>query len=111
MKAIQKINLVLLILISLGAGAAKVLQEPTEVKYFMDAGFGLNALLLLGGAQILAGILLMFQNIRRRGAVIAAAAFLVSTIIIFMQGQISFAAFSLLPILMAGFVIAGKDIV
>ncbi len=111
MKAIQKINLVLLILISLGAGAAKLLQEPTEMQYFMDAGIGLNALLLLGGVQILAGILLIFHNVRRRGAVVAVVTFLVSTIIIFINGQIAFGAFSLLPILMAGYVIAGEDII
>ena len=110
-KAVQKITLILLILICLGAGAAKIMQEPTEVKYFMDAGLGLNVLLLLGGVQILAGILLMFQTVRRRGAVIAAAGFLVSSIIIFINGQIAFGFFSLLPVLMAGFVIWREDIV
>ena len=111
MQALQKINLVLLILISLGAGAAKVMQAPDEVKYFMDSGLGLNALLVLGGAQLLGGILLVFQNTRRRGAGIMMATFLVSTIIIFMNAQMTFGALSLLPVLMAGFVIWGEDIV
>jgi hypothetical protein len=109
MKAIQKINLVLLILISLGAGVAKVMQLPDEVKYFMDSGLGLNALLVLGGAQLLGAILLVFQNTRRYGAGIMIATFLVSTTIIFMNAQITFGIFSLLPVLMAGFVIWGRD--
>ena len=105
MKLVRKINLVLLGLLSLSAGAAKVMQVPAEVGFFQDAGLSIKLLILLGAVQLAGGILLLFQNVRKTGATIMAVTFLISSIVIFINGTIAFGVFSFLPIVMAFFVI------
>ena len=68
-------------------------------------GFGANTIILFGMAQLAAGTLLVFGKTRTIGAMILAATLCVSMIIIFMAGKIGFGFFSILPVVMAGFVI------
>ncbi len=106
MKIFQTVILVILVLMSLSAGAVKLLQMPQEVKFFEDAGLGVSLLMALGAVQILGGILAAVPKFKLPGASIIAAGFLASTIVIFMTGQIAFGAFSLLPVIFAGLLIA-----
>lgn len=105
MKIVNKINLILLTLLGLTSGVAKLMQLPDEVKFFLAAGFSLNLLLLLGASQLVGGVLLLFRNLRIPGALALAITFLVSTIAIFASGNVAFGVFSVVPIVMAFFVI------
>jgi hypothetical protein len=107
MKIFQTVILVILVLMSLSAGAVKLLQMPQEVKFFEDAGLGVALLMALGAVQILGGVLAAVPKFKLPGASIIAAGFFTSTIVIFMTGQIAFGAFSLLPVIFAGLLIAG----
>lgn len=62
MKILKLINLVLLILLSLASGVAKVMLTPQEVKFFGDAGFSDTLILLFGAAQLLGGFFSSCQN-------------------------------------------------
>ena len=55
MKLVQTIILVILILLSLAAGAAKLMQVPQEAQFFADAGLGIAAMISLGAFQIVGG--------------------------------------------------------
>ncbi|MBL4619215.1 MAG: DoxX family protein [Marinicaulis sp.] len=113
MKKLLLANLVVLILLGLSAGAAKIMQAPQELKFFQDAGLSANLLIIFGVLQVAGGILLVFARTRKPGAVLLAATLGASAIMIFMNGMIAFGLFSLLPILMAGIVIIkpiGKNI-
>ncbi len=105
MKIFQTVILVILVLMSLSAGAVKLLQMPQEVNFFASAGLGVALLMALGAIQILGGVLAAVPKFKLPGVSIIAAGFFASTIVIFMTGQIAFGAFSLLPVVFAGLLI------
>lgn len=108
MKKAQTASLVILVLLSLGAGAAKVLRVPDEVKFFQDLGLAVDLLLIFGAAQVLAAILLLVPNTRLPGAIVAGGLMLLSAAMILLNGQALFAVVSLLPVALAGVVIAAQ---
>ena len=108
MKIFQKICLVIVVLLGLAAGLAKVFQVQGDVEYFSNAGFSLSFIILLGVAHLLGVALIPFFKTRIIGAAVLAAAFLVSTVGIFLNGDVLFGIFSLLPALLALFV--AKDL-
>lgn len=107
MKIFRIVVLVVLIAMSLSAGAAKVMQMPQEVQFFEAAGLNVHLLMALGALQIIGGVLAAFPDFRKSGAIIIGVGFLVSSFAIFMTGDIAFGAFSLLPVALAGFLVTG----
>ena len=105
MVVLQKINLVTVALLSLLAGAAKDLRLPHEVKFFEEAGLNVTMLVLLGAAQLIAGLMLLFHKSRQIGAAIAALCFLISSAIILATGNPTFGFFSLVPVVMASWIV------
>ena len=101
MKYLKTVNLIILVLLSLAAGAAKVMQVPDEVAFFQQAGVSLTLMLLLGTVQVGAGILICITRTRVVGLVLAGTGFLASTAVILMVGKLGFALVSLLPVLLA----------
>ena len=108
MRALRVANLVLLIALGLTSGLAKILLLPQEVEFFGGAGLGETAIVLFGATQVIAGILLVFEKTRTLGAIVLAATFCTSTVLIFVNGKIAFGLFSILPILMLGVVLKGS---
>ena len=104
MKILGFIALGLTFLLSLSAGAAKIMQLPQEAAFFQQAGLGTGALLALGAAQTLAAGLLIFKRSRALGAIIAVFSFFISAGIILKTGDVQFAAVSLIPVAIALFV-------
>ncbi len=107
MKLFKTIVLAVLVLMSLAAGAAKLFQMPQEALFFQAVGLGSVSLILLGVIQITGGVLAVFSKTRLPGTTLMAVVFLVSAIMIFISGQVVFATVSLLPVLLAGFLMAG----
>lgn len=105
MKLAQKIILIILILMSFAAGAAKVMQMPQEVAFFAKAGLGVGIMVALGVMQIFGAALSIPPGLRVAGAAIMGAGFLASAVIIFMTGNLVFASVSLLPVLLTGVII------
>ena len=96
--------LIILVIMSLAAGGAKVASMPQEIQFFKDAGVNVAWLLPLGGLQIIGGLLAIYHRTRRVGIAIVAFGFLLSTVVIFMTGSTAFGVFSLLPVLLCAFV-------
>ena len=88
----------LLALLSAAAGIAKILQAPQEVEFLGAIGITGIAVSLLGAVQVLGAVLMLFARSRRTGAIIAAIGFAVSSIALFVGGNISFALVSILPV-------------
>lgn len=105
MRAFNKINLIVLTLLSITAGTAKIMQVPNEVEFFQGAGFSTNVVILFGVVQLAGGFLLVFHKTRTTGAILVAATLCLSTVMIFMSGKTGFGLFSILPVLMAGILI------
>jgi len=104
MKIANTIILILLTLLGISAGVAKLMQMPQEVEFLNNAGLNNTTIILFGVLQVVGGILLIFTKTRKIGALITAVAFAISTITIFMAGKLAFGFFSILPILLAAFV-------
>ena len=102
MKIVKLVILWLLILMSLAAGAAKVMQMPQEVKFFQNVGLSLGFLIPLGAFQMAGGLLGAIPKTRKYGAVMMTLAFVASAIMVFMSGNISFGLISLIPAALAG---------
>ncbi|MFT5572103.1 MAG: hypothetical protein ACI9FR_001024 [Cryomorphaceae bacterium] len=93
-----------LALVSIAAGLAKLLESPQEIAFLSRAGLSSLHILMLGGLQTCAGLLLAFSKTRGWGALAAGAGLLVSSVVIFTSGNIPFGVFSLLPIAVASYV-------
>jgi hypothetical protein len=96
----------LLALLGVAAGAAKMLQTPQEIAFFQgEMGFSSEAIMAFGLLQFVAGAMLVFKTTRLIGAALLGMTLLLSSIVIFMAGEIGFGVISLIPVLMADLVV------
>ena len=105
MNIVNILIIAIVALLSVAAGLAKVMQTQQEMEFLQ--GFGLSSALIVafGLVQILGGVLLVPKRTRLPGAVLAASAFVVSTVLIFAGGNLTFGLVSMLPIALAGVII------
>jgi hypothetical protein len=97
---------ILLALLGVAAGIAKMLQSPQEMAFFQgQLGFSAEAIMAFGLLQFVAGAMLIFKKTRLLGAALLGVTLLLSSIVIFMAGEISFGVVSLIPVLMADLVV------
>ena len=101
---LQRVAFVIVALLSLAAGAAKVMKAPQEVLFFEVVGLGPIYMTILGALQLIAGVLVFVPRTRKLGATLAAVAFLISVLMILKSGQTGFAIISLLPVAISVFV-------
>ena len=101
MKIMNILMIAIVALLSIAAGLAKVMQAPQEVEFLQS--FGLSSVLIVafGLVQVSGGVLLVPQKTRLPGAVLAALALVVSTILIFVGGNLVFGLVSMLPVALA----------
>ena len=104
MKYINIIVVVLIGLLSIAAGAAKVMQAPQEMEFLQGVGLSLNIILIFGVIQIGGGLLLAHHKTRMYGAILAGLTFLASTILIFVSGNVIFALISAIPAFLSFFI-------
>lgn len=93
---------VLIGLLSLAAGAAKIALVPEERSFLGQFGFTDALTIAFGIVQVLGGLLIMFAGTRFFGAILAGAAFALSFALLLVGGQLAFAALSLVPVGLAG---------
>ena len=105
MKIVNILIIALVALLSVAAGLAKVMQTQQEMEFLQ--GFGLSTALIVafGLVQILGGVLLVPKKTRLPGAILATSALVVSTVLIFVGGNLTFGLVSMLPIALAGVII------
>jgi hypothetical protein len=78
---------------------------PQEVEFLQSFGFNNIVIIIFGVTQIIGGALLTNKNTRLYGAFIAGLCLLVSSILIFIGGNIEFAIVSLLPVILTAVII------
>lgn len=111
MKTVINLLIVIIALLSLAAGIAKVTNSPQEVQFLQSFGFNGFAIVLYGAVQISAatllsvGALLSHKTAQLVGAIIVALGFLLSSILIFSSGSWIFGLVSLLPVALTCLVI------
>lgn len=105
MQRAKIIILVLLVLLGAAAGLAKITLAPPEVGFFSGLGLGTLVVVAFGILQFVGALLLPFKKTRLVGAVILDVTFTLSVVMILMTGQIGFALVSVIPVIMAGYII------
>ncbi len=101
MKHAKTIVLILLIILAIAAGAAKVMKMPQELEFFGNA-VGMNAMgvVILGALQLLSALLLLFVKTRLPGALLLDLTLIFSTAVLFIAGDIPKALMSLVPVIL-----------
>ena len=101
MKIINLLVITVIALLSIAAGLAKVMQAPQEMEFLQGLGLSPFLIVAFGLVQITGGILMAPKKTRLPGAILVTFAFFVSTVLIFMGGNLAFGLFSIIPIALA----------
>lgn len=91
-------------LLSIAAGAAKITLVPEEVKFLSQFGFTSALTVTFGIVQVLGGLLLVIPTTRFIGSFIVGLAFALSVVLLLIAGNLPFAGVSLIPVGLAGLV-------
>jgi len=92
--------LAILILLAVSSGMTKILLMQQDVEFFGRYGFSNPALIAFGAVQLVGGILLPFKKTRFTGAAIVASTFLVSLVVLMMDGNIPVSIVTLIATLL-----------
>lgn len=98
MKIFSYVLLVLLALLSLVAGIAKLIQTPAEIEFFASAGLDAVWLYPLGAVQVAGAIMAAIPRTRTLGTLSIALGFAISSLVIFMTGNTTFGLVSLVTV-------------
>jgi len=75
---------------------------PQDVEFFGRYGFTNLVLMAYGAVQVIGGVLLVVPKTRFVGAVIVAITFLVSLVVLIMDGNILFSIFTVVAMILLG---------
>jgi hypothetical protein len=104
MKIIHNLLVIIITLLSLAAGSAKVMHSPQEVQFLQSFAFNDLAITFYGVVQILAALALagatLFSNKHAKlySATVVTIGFFIASGLIFISGNLGFALASLLPV-------------
>ena len=101
MKIVNILIVAVIALLSIAAGLAKVMQSQQEMEFLQGVGLSSVLIVAFGLVQISGGVLLVPRKTRMLGAVLATSALVVSTVLIFIGGNLAFGLVSILPIALA----------
>ncbi len=101
MKIVNILIIAVVALLSIAAGLAKIMQAEQEMQFLQNFGLSSGLIIAFGVAQIVGGVLLIPPKTRMGGAVLAALALGVSTILIFVSGNLVFGFISTIPFALA----------
>ena len=105
MKVVSTIILAILVLLAVSSGITKILLLPQDVDFFGKYGFSNPILVTYGLVQLIGGLLLVFAKTRLAGAVIVAITFLISLVVLLMEGNIPVSIATGIAIVLLGVVI------
>ena len=108
MKIINLLIVAIIALLSIAAGLAKVMQSQQEMEFLQGLGLSVFLIIVFGLVQIVGGVLIAPKKTRLAGAVLVTLGFVVSTVLIFIGGNVAFGLFSLIPAVFAGMIIYQK---
>jgi hypothetical protein len=104
MKLITTIILVLLVLLAVSSGITKIALMQQDVDFFGKYGFSNPILIVFGTIQLIGGILLLLRKTRFLGATIVAITFLVSLVLLLLEGNVAVSIATAVAMLLLGFV-------
>lgn len=104
MKLTSRIILVLLMFLAISSGVTKIALMQQDVDFFGKYGFSNPILIAFGAMQLIGGVLLPFKKTRFSGAAIVAITFLISLVVLLMEGNIPVSIATIVATLLLGIV-------
>ena len=102
MKIIHILVVAVIAILSVAAGLAKVMQAPQEIEFLQGLGLSVFVIMLFGLIQIIGGVLMAPKKTRMPGAVLVTLGCVVSSVLIFIGGNVTFGLISVIPAALAG---------
>lgn len=102
MKTVSRIILVVLILLAVSSGITKVALMQQDVDFFGKYGFSNPILIAYGLVQLVGGVLMVFKKTRFVGATIVALTFLISLVVLLMEGNLPVSIATIVATLLSG---------
>lgn len=96
--------LILLVFLSISSGITKISLMQQDVEFFGKYGFSNPILIAFGATQLIGGLLLPFRKTRFAGAAVVAITFLVSLVLLLLDGNIPVSLVTLLMTILLGVV-------
>ena len=88
MKITFTIILVILTFLAISSGMTKVMLLQQDVEFFGRYGFSDAILMAYGAVQLIGGVMLPFRKTRFYGAAVVMVTFLISLVVLLMDGNI-----------------------
>ena len=104
MKILSIVLTGLIALLSIAAGAAKVMQVPDEMAFLGGLGLSGSMILAFGAFQIIGGILTIIPKSKTFGSIILVIGFAISAVLVFSSGNIKFGLISIVPVILGGII-------
>ena len=104
MRIASTLVLVLLTLLSILSGVTKIALMPEDVEFFGRYGFSNPVLIAFGATQLIGGVLMPFRKTRFVGAAIVAITFLVSLVLLLVDGNMPVSILTAVATLLLGIV-------
>ena len=105
MKIFFNVILVILVFLAVSSGITKIILMQQDVEFFGKYGFTDPILIAYGASQLLGGILLVLPKSRIFGAALVAITFLISAVVLAMEGNIPVTIVTLIFVLLLGVII------
>ncbi len=105
MKVVSIAVLTILVLLAVSSGVAKILLMQQDVEFFGKYGFSSPMLIGFGLTQLVGGLLLVFPGTRLVGAAVVAVTFLISLVLLLIEGNIPVSIITAVATLLLGVVI------
>ncbi len=104
MKSVSSAILVILVLLAVWSGTTKLLLMQQDVNFFIRLGFTRLMLMTFGLAQVLGGLLMVFAKTRFVGTAVIATTFLVTLVMLIVDGNLAIGILTVIAILLLGVV-------
>ncbi len=105
MKILINVILAILVFLAVLAGITKIMLMQQDVELFGKYGFTNSILIAYGVVQLFGGILLVLPKTRIAGAILVAISFLISAVVLAMEGNVPVTIVTLVCVLLLGFII------
>jgi len=102
LKIINILIVAVIAILSVAAGLAKVMRSPQEIEFLQGLGLSIFVIMVFGLIQIIGGVLMAPERTRMPGAVLVTLGFVISTVLIFIGGNVTFGLISVIPAALAG---------
>jgi hypothetical protein len=105
MKVLQIVILAILVFLAVSSGVTKIMLMQQDMVFFGKYGFTNPLLVIFGAVQVIGGLMMVFAKVRVIGAVVVAVTFVISAVLLAIEGSVPATITTLIALVFLGFTI------